>query len=45
MILKDLQKRASKGECLVIYDFDGPRNQDRTPIVKSYIRVTKRKIK
>jgi hypothetical protein len=34
MILKDLQKRASKGECLVIYDFDGPRNQDRTPTVK-----------
>ena len=33
-VLKELQERAKKGECLVIYDFDGPRNSDKTPTIK-----------
>lgn len=32
--LTDLQQRATKGETLVIYDFDGPRNPDGTPTVE-----------
>ena len=33
-ILNHLKTQANKGECLVIYDFDGPRNSDKTPTIK-----------
>ena len=33
-IVEDLHKRALKGECLVFYDFDGPRNPDKTPSIE-----------
>ena len=45
MILKDLQKRASKGECLVINDFDGREIKIEHLPLKKLRRVTKRKIK
>ena len=32
-VLKDLKEEA-KNKCLVIYDFDGPRNNDKTPTVE-----------
>ena len=33
-IIQELHNRAVKGECLAIYDFDGPRNPDKTPTIK-----------
>lgn len=33
-VLKSLQDRAKSGECLVIYDFDGPRLKDKTPSIE-----------